>query len=708
MQRDRSIDSRRRRLDQLAQLVGMLSSAAAAHSANFVHADLACYCGWVTSARCRPKRNDNSRCWLECCVARNTTQTARSHYRQRRVERHRIDQSNDLGWVGLIGQVHPGTWRDAFWSSQPDKQTSRALAGLVADGSPVSLAVSGGSPSAFRHNYAYYFAKLLATNVSQNAECFEDHAKPGNWKCGTRGQSSAPGAFSAPGALLVEVTTGAHGHTGTDWGALLMDSTIPRGSQILFWEFSCNDWSGHGSDEKWNDRSLELFIRRAQALNPGVLIIFIFLWQPDARACWPYCPDSSDGRQDRRKRPKWLWRQHTRGVLQKLSGSIDAFAIDVNAMATQAFEQAKATWPNRSRTFLDQQVARLFADKHHPDEATHFAIANALMAVVKPYLAQADAASRTPAPLPLPAALPTHTLARTPVFSFAAPNGARHRTHAERLVWAMLHHPDWIRSMTHNHPRLEGSRPAPFVLASMRSPTGVLDTHLKVGVPIKRAALRSDTTSFAWFPSCDSGWSYRLGLPSSLHNVHYLGLCLAGRYKASKKVSTTCIEQFDWDQLRVEVCIHKTVAAVEQHRSAGHEACLLRRELSPSDIVNVASYVDANVLSRGVQTPMHWFALPKAVASPLNRTALRGDLHRISVDICKRSVPAGMQMLTREGDMVDQLASRESRRASGRAQATVPARGGPRFLYMPNGPNTDYKYEADTIGIYSVVSVSSI
>jgi len=81
------------------------------------------------------------------------------------------------------------------------------------------------------------------------------------------------------------------GNTGSEWAAMLMESLLPKSVDILFWEFTINDWMLEGakgiSQSERRRQIFELFLHRAVALNPNIIIGIVSLWPPACAMYWP-------------------------------------------------------------------------------------------------------------------------------------------------------------------------------------------------------------------------------------------------------------------------------------------------------------------------------------------------------------------------------------------------------------------------------------
>ena len=129
---------------------------------------------------------------------------------------------------------------------------------------------------------------------------------------------------------------------------------MPQNTSVVLWEFAINDWwilPAGISEANFHQQVLELFLRRLVHCITTVTIGIVVLWQPYALKCWPECP---------RDEMKW---NLSLPVLQHYSESIASFAVDANALGKRWFT-------NRTH---------LLADRHHPTDAGHAMIAEAVL-----------------------------------------------------------------------------------------------------------------------------------------------------------------------------------------------------------------------------------------------------------------------------------------------------------------------------------------
>ena len=134
------------------------------------------------------------------------------------------------------------------------------------------------------------------------------------------------------------------GYTGSDWAASFMDHLVPSDTTHLIWEFAINDWKTETvrlSADEYRSRVLNMFLQRTHILLPQLQqLIFIVLWEPGARSCWPKCKDDKS------------FFNTIKTILHMKH--IKATVIDFNNLAKQHFSSTT-----------------LFKDGHHPSEDAH-------------------------------------------------------------------------------------------------------------------------------------------------------------------------------------------------------------------------------------------------------------------------------------------------------------------------------------------------
>ena len=211
---------------------------------------------------------------------------------------------------------HPREWAGCFNESSSHANTERLLWAARHRGKNVTISLTGGSSSARINGFAWAFGRTLATALSHNGSLptctFEALTKI--WLCSVGGRSDQ----------VVEIVAAANGHTGTDFSAILFDALVPRRTDILIWEYVINDWKPLESNPKYLGNALDIYLRRAMALNPRMSFVFAYLWAPSARDCWPSC-DSGRGQ-------KFIWKAATE-LLAQYAHELDAVSIDFNSIA---------------------------------------------------------------------------------------------------------------------------------------------------------------------------------------------------------------------------------------------------------------------------------------------------------------------------------------------------------------------------------------
>ena len=246
-------------------------------------------------------------------------------------------------------------WRAHTWSSESHVQCEALFSSSQTRAAPLTLTILGGSSSSLIDGYGALLGRALQQLTNRS----------------------------------VDVRNPSHGYSGSDFAALYLNHLVPAHTDVLVWEMSTNDWpllSGASPvtpDSRWrtrrdlspeHTRAFDLFIRRALGLNPRMVLMFVFLWQPRAADCYPRCANDS-----------LLWDDNLR-VLQSppyaslggsptltlMASAIDAFAVDINALAKHVHSRLLPT-------------ARLFADKHHPSSSGHILIAASLLRHLLPF-----------------------------------------------------------------------------------------------------------------------------------------------------------------------------------------------------------------------------------------------------------------------------------------------------------------------------------
>ena len=239
-------------------------------------------------------------------------------------------------WGALRWLEHTVAQPDAWCASVYDpgimQQWARVLRLAAEEGREVFITSLGGSSSAVRINHAAHTAAALKLLLQ---------------KQGRHG-----------GDVNVTHVGASQGSTHTEWGAWHMDALVPSRTDILVWEYALNDdipaWSTAAAPLQQRQHALEFFVARARAINPRIVLVFLFLWQNTAAKCWPRCDTTAANNRS-------AWRA-TAEAVAALRGEGDVFALDFGWLAR--------AMPKRS----------IFADYHHPTPSAHVAMAGALLA----------------------------------------------------------------------------------------------------------------------------------------------------------------------------------------------------------------------------------------------------------------------------------------------------------------------------------------
>jgi len=386
------------------------------------------------------------------------------------------------------------TWPDTRHESSAHRQTSRLLR-LAQAGKNVTITLTGGSSSAARESFAYHFGRQLADALSpreRGGNCMID-ASSSTWRC--------PVAGRFPGQL-VEIVPAANGHTGTDFAALLMDALVPQRTDILVWEYVINDWSTQLLNPRFTDNALDLYLRRALAINPRMVFVFVHLWVPLAAGCWPQCVMGGG--------PKFMYEAVTSTLERNYQDrGLDWTSIDFNDIATQHYVA------HRGKLKLVNETHAMFSDKQHPNQRTHRIIGSVVWQHFRPFVLNTkrevtanagtvmDHAPVENVPLPMP---PT---------GLPGVSNMSNASVAARMMWRFLSKPGQVHSWTHSLPHngdsaeyvsygLAGSRYAQPGDRGVQSSAG--STLIKVA--IEAAASRSDSMRYARLPLCNGATGF--------------------------------------------------------------------------------------------------------------------------------------------------------------------------------------------------------
>jgi hypothetical protein len=180
--------------------------------------------------------------------------------------------STAVGWMRRIASAplaspHSPWHQSVYWSSDRHGPTHRVLARAAA-GECITIATVGGSSSADMENYGPFLAAGLRAMLLEH----------GNTQ-----------------TACVRTVNPSQGGSGTDWGSAFLFSLIPPETDVLLWEFAINDWSpadlshSNVTARAAHQQLIELWIRRALALNPHMVLGFLDLWKTGAASCWPHC-----------------------------------------------------------------------------------------------------------------------------------------------------------------------------------------------------------------------------------------------------------------------------------------------------------------------------------------------------------------------------------------------------------------------------------
>lgn len=353
-----------------------------------------------------------------------------------------------------------------------------------------------------------------------------------------------------------------------------MFSLLPPTVDILLWEMTINDWLTADLSKSGMTTSLayqqlaELFLRRALALNPSMIVGFVHLWKVGAASCWPHCHQKS------------LLVQAQLQVLRAYS-FLDLFVLDCSAMF-EAF-RVPAGW--------------LFEDAHHPSPAAHIAIAGGLLRHMLPFVLQMQHRPSNRDRLGRSAvAGPAYLPARMPSVVFSPPNAGEldQVLLVHVLQEALLDVSRSIPSISYSLPTFGGN----FSLLSDESgDTGMLRT------PDDAVHYddRSDYKREVSLPPCGSPQGRTLRYRVRGAGVQFVGISLRGATKAKHTLLPA----------RPIVGLpHENVSALLRvHiRNALQPESTLPILLQP--FPNELMQAHFPVLIRGGQAPQAWFSVP--------------------------------------------------------------------------------------------------
>ena len=362
-----------------------------------------------------------------------------------------------------------------------------------------------------------------------------------------------------------------------------MFSLLPPTVDILLWEMTINDWHTADLSKSGMTTSLayqqlaELFLRRALALNPAMIVGFVHLWKVGAASCWPHCDKKS------------LLVQAQLQVLRAYS-FLDLFVLDCSAMF-EAF-RVPAGW--------------LFEDAHHPSPAAHIAIAGGLLRHMLPFVLQMqhEPSSRDRSGR-LAVAGPARLPARMPSVAFPPPSAGELDqallVHVHVLQEALLDVSRSIPSISYSQPTFGGNA---SLLNDESGDTGMLRTpddavHYED---------RSDYKREVSLPLCGAAQGATLQYRVRGAGIQFVGISLRGAIKAKHTLLPA----------RPIVGLpHENVSALLRvHiRNASQPASTPPVLLQPLPDELMQAYFP--VLIRGTLAPQAWFYVPGTSAPAL-------------------------------------------------------------------------------------------
>ena len=362
-----------------------------------------------------------------------------------------------------------------------------------------------------------------------------------------------------------------------------MFSLLPPTVDILLWEMTINDWHTADLSKSGMTTSLayqqlaELFLRRALALNPAMIVGFVHLWKVGAASCWPHCDKKS------------LLVQAQLQVLRAYS-FLDLFVLDCSAMF-EAF-RVPAGW--------------LFEDAHHPSPAAHIAIAGGILRHMLPFVLQMqhEPSSRDRSGR-LAVAGPARLPARMPSVAFPPPSAGEPDqallVHVHVLQEALLDVSRSIPSISYSQPTFGGNA---SLLNDESGDTGMLRTpddavHYED---------RSDYKREVSLPLCGAAQGATLQYRVRGAGIQFVGISLRGAIKAKHTLLPA----------RPIVGLpHENVSALLRvHiRNASQPASTPPVLLQPLPDELMQAYFP--VLIRGTLAPQAWFYVPGTSAPAL-------------------------------------------------------------------------------------------
>lgn len=300
------------------------------------------------------------------------------------------DATGALRWLERT-VAQPDAWCASVYDPGIMPRWDRVLRLAAEEGREVFITSLGGSASEVRINHAAHTAAALTLLLQTQ----RNH-----------------------GGADVNVT---QGMTNTEWGAWHMDALVPSRTDVLVWEYALNNdipaWSTAAAPLQRRQHALEFFVARARAINPRIVLVFLFLWQNTAAKCWPRCDTTAANNRS-------AWRA-TAEAVAALRCEGDVFGLDFGWLA---------------RAMPGHTKHSLFSDYHHPTPSAHVAMAGALLA----HLA---------APLHSGAASLRHACATAPPAPPAPLLGAGKLTPEAQALAQVLLGPRYVfRALTYVHP----------------------------------------------------------------------------------------------------------------------------------------------------------------------------------------------------------------------------------------------------------------
>ena len=364
-----------------------------------------------------------------------------------------------------------------------------------------------------------------------------------------------------------------------------MFSLLPPTVDILLWEMTINDWHTADLSKSGMTTSLayqqlaELFLRRALALNPAMIVGFVHLWKVGAASCWPHCDKKS------------LLVQAQLQVLRAYS-FLDLFVLDCSAMF-EAF-RVPAGW--------------LFEDAHHPSPAAHIAIAGGLLRHMLPFVLQMqhEPSSRDRSGR-LAVAGPARLPARMPSVAFPPPS-------AGELDQALLVHgqgallQEALLDVSRSIPSISYSQPTFGGNASLLNDESGDTGMLRTPDDAVHYEDRSDYKREVSLPLCGAAQGATLQYRVRGAGIQFVGISLRGAIKAKHTLLPA----------RPIVGLpHENVSALLRvHiRNASQPASTPPVLLQPLPDELMQAYFP--VLIRGTLAPQAWFYVPGTSAPAL-------------------------------------------------------------------------------------------